>query len=349
MPSFSFRVLVWRLSFAVLTLGLASCAALTESLASRAPEVMKAVRIHEYGGPEVLRYESVPRPSPRPDEVLIRVHAAGVNPVDVAVRQGYMRTMLWHTLPLTLGWDVSGVVEQVGAHVTRFKPGDAVFAYSDLRRGGAYAQFIVMPEREVALRPRTLDHVHAAAVPLTGLAAWQALVEFAQLAPGQTVLIHGGSGGVGTMAIQLAKARGARVIATGSAHNLDYLKSLGADQVIDYRATRFEDVVKEVDVVLDPIAGETQERSWQVLKKGGILVSLLDPSAPRKAQAHGVRGAWFLARPEAEQLAELARLIDSGQIRVVVSEVLPLEEIRRAQELIQGPHSPGKIVLRVVE
>jgi NADPH:quinone reductase-like Zn-dependent oxidoreductase len=304
---------------------------------------MKAVRIHAYGGPEV------PRPSPRPDEVLIRVHAASVNPVDVAVRQGYMRTMLWHTLPLTLGWDVSGVVEQVGSHVSRFKPGDAVFAYSDLRRGGAYAEYIALPEREVALKPRTLEHVQAAAVPLTALTAWQALVERAQLAPGQTVLIHGGSGGVGTMAIQLAKVRGAKVIATGSAHNLDYLKSLGADEVIDYRATRFEDVVKEVDVVLDPIAGETQARSWQVLKKGGILVSLLDPSAPKQAEAHGVRGAWFLVSPDAEQLTEMARLIDAGQVRVVVSEVLSLKEVRRAQELIQGNHTRGKIVLRVAE
>jgi len=325
---------------------LCGCAALSES---RAPAMMKAVRIHEYGGPEVLRYESAPRPSPQPDEVLIRVHAAGVNPVDAAVRQGYMRTALFHTLPLTLGWDVAGVVEQVGAHVTRFKPGDAVFALSDLRRGGAYAEYIALPEKEVVPRPRTLDAVHAAAVPLTGLTAWQALVEHAQLGPGQTVLIHGGSGGVGTMAIQLAKARGARVIATGSAHNLEYLESLGADEVIDYRATRFEDVVKEVDVVLDPIAGDTMERSWQVLKKGGILVSLLDSSAPQKAQAHGVRGAWFLVRPEAEQLTELAQLIDAGKIRVVVSQVLPLQEIRRAQELIQGKHTRGKLVLRVTE
>ncbi len=346
MPSSS-PASLWRLLLAVLALS--GCAVLPESLAPRAPELMKAVRIHEYGGPEVLRYESVPRPSPRPDEVLVRVQAAGVNPVDVAVRQGYMRTVLWHTLPLTLGWDVSGVVEQVGAHVTRFKPGEPVFAYSDLRRGGAYAEYLVLPEREVAARPRTLDAVQAAAVPLTGLTAWQALVELAQLAPGQTVLIHGGAGGVGTMAIQLAKARGARVIATGSADNLEYLQSLGADQVIDYRATRFEDVVKDVDVVLDSIAGETQEHSWQVLKKGGILVSLLDSSAPKKAEAHGVRGAWFLVRPEADQLAALAQLIDAGKIRVVVSEVLPLEDIRRAQELIADKHTRGKIVLRVAE
>jgi len=347
MPSSSFSASFWRLLLSVLFV--CGCAAMPESLAPRASATMKAVRIHEYGGPEVLRLESVPRPSPRPDEVLVRVHAAGVNPVDVAVRQGYMRSALWHTLPLTLGFDVSGVVEQVGAHVTRFKPGDAVFAFSDLRRGGAFAEYLALPEREVVLRPRTLDAVQAAAVPLTGLTAWQALVEHAQLAPGQTVLIHGGSGGVGTMAIQLAKARGARVIATGSANNLEYLKSLGADEVIDYRATRFEDVVKDVDVVLDPIAGETQERSWQVLKKGGILVSLLDSSAPQKAEAHGVRGAWFLVRPEAEQLTQLAQLIEAGKIRVVVSEVLPLKEIRRAQELIGSRHTRGKLVLRVAE
>ncbi|MDY7230302.1 NADP-dependent oxidoreductase [Hyalangium rubrum] len=334
----------------MLGLWLAGCsAALPESLAPPAPERMKAVRIHAYGGLDVLRYEDAPRPSPRPDEVLIRVHAAGVNPVDVAVRQGYMRSVLWNTLPLTLGWDVAGVVEQVGSQVGRFKPGDAVFAYADPRRDGAFAEYIALPERVVALKPQTLDFVQAAAVPLTALTSWQALVQRAELSAGQTVLIHGGSGGVGTMAVQLAKARGAKVIATGSAHNLDYLKSLGADEVIDYRATRFEDVVKDVDVVLDPIAGETQERSWQVLKKGGILVSLLNPSVVERAKAHGVRGAWFITEPSAEQLTELGRLIDAGQLRPVVSEVLSLRDIRRAQELIQSKHTRGKIVLRITE
>jgi NADPH:quinone reductase-like Zn-dependent oxidoreductase len=313
------------------------------------PATMKAVRIHAYGGIDVLRYEEAPRPRPGSGEVLVRVHAAGVNPVDRAVREGRLRERLRHTLPLTLGWDVSGVVEEVGPGATRFRPGDAVFAHFDLKRDGAYAEYVLMLEADAVLKPTSIDHARAASVPVTGLTAWQTLIETAQIQPGQTVLIHGGAGGVGTMAIQIAKIRGARVIATASAGNLDYLKSLGADEVIDYRATRFEDVVKDVDVVLDLIGKDTQERSWQVLKKGGILVSIVDPPSQERAQALGVRAAQVFTRPHAEQLAEIARLIDAGRIKPVVSSIFPLSEAHRAHEQIETRHTRGKLVLRVAE
>jgi NADPH:quinone reductase-like Zn-dependent oxidoreductase len=281
--------------------------------------------------------------------VLIRVHAAGVNPVDALIREGALHGRLQHALPLTLGWDASGVVEEVGPGVTRLKRGDAVFAYPDLRRGGAYAEYLILREPEAALKPASIDHVHAAAVPVTGLTAWQALVETAQLKPGQTVLVHGGAGGVGTMAVQIAKARGARVIATASARNLDHVKSLGADQVIDYNAARFEQAVKDVDIVLDTVGGDTQERSYQVLRKGGILVAVTGRPSPEKAQALGVRAVHILVRPDAAQLAEIGKLIDEGRVKPVVSEALPLAEVRRAHEQIQTKHTRGKIVLRVAE
>jgi NADPH:quinone reductase-like Zn-dependent oxidoreductase len=326
----------------------AACATSTPR-APALPSTMKAVRIHAYGGLDTLRHEDVPRPSPGPGEVLLRVQAAGVNPVDWAVREGWMHDVLRHTLPLTLGWDVAGVVAQAGEGATRFQPGAAVYAHTDLRRDGTYAEYVVVREREVAPRPRTLDAVRAAGVPLTALAAWQALFDTANLQPGQTVLIHAGAGGVGTMAIQLAKAKGARVITTASAHNHAFLRELGADEVIDYRATRFEEVVKDVDVVLDTIGGETQERSWRVLKPGGFLVSLLDPPSPERARAQGVRAAHLLVRPSATQLEEVGQLIDAGRVRPVISQVLPLSEARRAHELSQTKHTRGKLVLRVAE
>ena len=230
---------------------------------------MKAVRIHTYGGPEVLVYEEVPRPQPGQGEVLVRVEAAAVNPVDWKIREGYLREMLPHALPLIMGWDVSGVVEETGPGVTRFRAGDEVFSRPDLLRDGTYAEYVVIRETEVALKPGSVDHLHAAAIPLAGLTAWKSLIEAAGAAPGQRVLIHGAAGGVGSYAVQLAKWRGAHVTATASAPNLDYLRRLGADEIIDYRSVRFEDVTGDVDVVIDTIGGDTQQRSWQVLKRGG--------------------------------------------------------------------------------
>lgn len=311
-------------------------------------QMMKAVRIHAYGGPDVLTYEDVPRPQPADDELLIRIYAAAVNPVDWKVREGYLKEMLGHRLPLIPGWDVSGVVTEIGAQVSRFKVGDEIYSRPDIKRDGAYAEYIVIRESEAAFKPKSLDHVQAAAIPLAALTAWQSLLDAAGLAEGQRVLIHAAAGGVGGFAVQLAKWRGAYVIGTASEPKHDYLRSLGADEVIDYRTTPFESVVKDVDIVFDTLAGDTQERSWQVLKKGGILVSILQPPSPEQAAAHGVRQAFVFVQPHAEQLRQLAQLADAGQLRPCVTQVLPLAEARQAQQQSQQGHTRGKIVLKVI-
>lgn len=311
-------------------------------------DTMKAVRIHEYGGPEVLKYEDAPRPTPAAGDVLIRVHAAGVNPVDRAMRQGYFKERIPFKLPFVPGWDVSGVVESVGPGVSRLKPGDAVYGRTDLARDGSYAEYMAARESEIALKPRSIDHVTAAAIPLAALTAWQALFDNAQLAAGQTVLIHGAAGGVGHFAVQLAKIKGARVIATASQRNHEFLRSLGADQVIDYNTTRFEDVVHDVDVVLDTITGETADRSYGVIKRGGIYVSILRPPSTEKAAARGVRTGHTFVQANVAQLDEIAKLVDSGKLKASIEKIFPLAEAGAAHDLNAGGHTRGKIVLRVV-
>ena len=309
---------------------------------------MKAVRIHVYGGPEMLHYEeNVPRPVLSSDDLLIRVRAAAVNPVDWKIREGWLQGFLHHNLPLTLGWDVSGEVVEVGPEVSGFAVGDEVYARPNIERDGAYAEYIAVKANEVAFKPATLDHIHAAAVPLTALTAWQALVDAAQLQTGQTVLIHAAAGGVGSLAVQLAKACGARVIATASAVNIGLVTELGADEFIDYTQTRFEEAAKNVDVVLDTIGGDTQERSWQVLKPGGILISVVSPPLETVAAELGVRSAFVFIHPSGEQLTAITRLIDEGRMKPLIHTVLPLNEVRQAHAISQGGHARGKIVLRV--
>jgi len=313
-------------------------------------QTMKAVRIHEYGGLEVLQYEDAPRPRPQAGEVVVRVHAAGVNPIDWKVREGYMKDLWRHKFPLILGWDLSGVVEEIGtdpAAAGRFKKGDEVYSVPDASRDGAYAEYIVVRESELALKPKSLHHVHAAAVPLAAVTAWQALFDAGQLVSGQRALIHGGSGGVGHVAVQLAKWKGAHVLATASTKNQELLRELGVDEPIDYTKQKFEDVARDVDLVLDLIGGETQERSWSVLKKGGVLLSLVQPPSVEKAKALGVRAAFVAGHPSGEQLAEIAKIIDSGKLAPVIDRILPLSEARRAHQLSQSGHTRGKIVLRV--
>lgn len=310
---------------------------------------MKAVRIHEYGGPEVLRLEDAPIPVPAAGEVLIRVHAAGINPVDWKIREGRLRGRVEHRLPLILGWDVAGVIEALGPGVTQFKIGDAVYARPDIARDGGYAEYIAVRASEVALKPKSLDFIHAAAVPLAALTAWQALFDAAKLAAGQRILIHAGAGGVGSHAVQFAHWKGARVIATASARNADLVRSLGADQVIDYTQVRFEDETGDLDVVFDTVGEEVQQRSWKVLKKGGILVSILALAVPDDAAARGLRSAYVFVQPNAAQLGQIAELIDGGHVKPVVETVLPLSEVRRAHELSQSRHARGKIVLRVAD
>ena len=310
-------------------------------------QTMKAIRIHNYGGPEVLKYEDAPRPEPQADEVLIRVHAAGVNPIDWKVREGEMKDFWPHEFPLILGWDLSGVVEELGRGVSRFKIGDEVYSLPDPTRNGAYAEYIVARESELALKPKSLHHIRAAAVPLAALTAWQSLFDTAQLRPGQRVLIHAGSGGVGHFAVQLAKWKGAYVFATASTKNQDLLRELDVDESIDYTQQRFEDIARNIDIVLDTLGDETQERSWSVLKKGGVLVSLVQSPSEEKAKELGVRPALLSARPNGAQLAEIAKIIDSGKVAPVINRILPISEVRRAHELSQSGHTRGKIVLRV--
>src|SRR5439155_11953481 len=247
------------------------------------------------------------------------------------------------TFPATLGRDVSGTVEATGAHATQFKRGDEVYALVS----GGYAEYAVAKETAVAKKPRTLDHVQAAAVPAVGLTALQALFEVAQLSAGQKVLIHAAAGGVGNFAVQLAKTRGAYVIGTASSKNHPLLNDLGVDEAIDYRKTRFEDVVREVDVVLDTVGGETQERSFKVLKKGGILVSLVQPPSQELAAKYGVRALFHGGRARSSDLAQIAKLIDDGKVKTIVETVLPLAEARRAHKLSEARHVRGKIVLKV--
>jgi NADPH:quinone reductase-like Zn-dependent oxidoreductase len=322
--------------------------ATSEKKSASAPsQTMKAIRIHNYGGPEVLHYEDAPRPEPQAGEVLVRVHAAGVNPIDWKVREGHVKDFWSHKFPLILGWDLSGVVEELGRGVSRFKIGDEVYSVPDPNRDGAYAEYIVVRESELALKPKLLHHIPAATVPLAALTVWQSLFDTAQLQPGQRVLIHAGSGGVGHLAVQLAKWKGAYVFATASTKNKDLLRKLSVDEPIDYTQQRFEDVARNIDVVLDTIGGETQERSWSVLKKGGNLVSLVQPPSEEKAKELGVRAVFVGVQANGEQLAEIAKIIDSGKLAPVIDRILPLSEAGRAHELSQSGHVRGKIVLRV--
>jgi NADPH:quinone reductase-like Zn-dependent oxidoreductase len=309
---------------------------------------MAAVLIREFGAPEVLRVEEVPRPEPGPGELLVRVHAAGVNPVDTHARAEGDRSVARVRLPYVPGFDLSGVVAAVGTGVTRFAPGDEVYAMLHLRRGGAYADYAIVLESEAARKPARATHAEAASLPLVALTSWQALFLTADLQPGETVLIHAGAGGVGSIAIQLARWRGARVIATASARNHDFLRALGADVVIDYTTQRFEEVAREVDVVLDPIGGDTQLRSLGVLRDGGRLVALLGLGQAARSPGRGIRATAILVEPDSAQLARIGELIDAGVIRPVVSHLLPLEQAPEAHRQSETQRTRGKIVLEVV-
>ena len=309
--------------------------------------MMKAVVAHEYGAPEVLKFEEVRRPEPNEDEALVRVVASSVNPADPLTLSGkYAREFGTH-LPLIPGYDIAGVVEKTGASVTKLKVGEAVYGYPTF--GGGWADYVRVKESEVAAKPKSLNFVESAAVPMGALTAWQSLIDVAKLQPGQTVLIHGGSGGVGSFAIQIAKARGARVIATASTANQDLLKQLGADVAVDYTKTKFEDVAKDVDVVLDPVGKETLARSYGVVKKGGIVMSLVARPDPVELKKHEIHGAGISSHSDAEDLAEIAQLIDAGKIKPMVTQVLPLSEAIAAQQQAATHHTRGKVVLRIAD
>ena len=307
---------------------------------------MKAVRIRSFGGPEVLEFAEVEKPIPKDDEVLIKVRAASVNPVDYKIRSGSYPVVKQDQLPKVLGRDVAGEIERCGSAVRDLKEGDTVYAMLDGGPGG-YAEYVTVRADLVAPKPGQLDYRAAAAVPLAGLTAWQGLFDHGHLQPGQRVLIHGGAGGVGHLAVQFAKARGATVATTVAPQDVEFVRHLGADQVIDYTRERFEDKVRDVDLVLDLIAGDTQERSWSVLKDGGTMISSLARPSEAKAREHHAHGENFVAHPDRAELIEIGRLIDAGRVHPHVSAVFELEQAAEAQAQLERHHSQGKVVLQM--
>jgi NADPH:quinone reductase-like Zn-dependent oxidoreductase len=306
---------------------------------------MKALRIHKFGDIGVMQIETIDAPRPQPGELLVRVQAASVNPVDHKTFEGKYPMVGRDKLPITLGRDVSGIVEQAEGALG-WKPGDAIFAMLAPDRG-AFAEQVIVKGPEAAPKPKRLSHAQAAAVPLASLTAWQGLLRHGGLAPGQRVLIHGGAGGVGHFAVQIAKIRGATVYTTVSERDTDFVRHLGADHAIDYKSQRFEDEVRQVDIVFDLVGGETQERSWSVLKPGGVLVSTLGQPPQETAAQHGARGVAFMAEPRGSDLAEIGRLIDVGQIRPVVAATFPFNAAREAERRLEEQHVRGKLVLEV--
>ncbi len=310
---------------------------------------MKASRIHAYGGSEVLIYEDAPRPEAQTGEVLVRVHAAGVNPVDYKTRAGSgMAGRLHNPFPLIVGWDISGVVESVGAGVSAYQPGDEVYSMVRFPEvGNAYAEYVAVPVSDLARKPKTLDHVQAAAVPLAALTAWQGLFDVADLQAGQTILIHAAAGGVGHLAVQLAKWKGSRVIGTASARNADFLREIGADDVVDYTAAPFEDVVHDVDVVMDCVGGDLLARSLKVIKPGGFLVSIAGHPPEDEAAKRGIRVGSFLVHVDSAQLNTITDLIDGGYVKPFIDLVVPLAEAGKAHEHVKTGRTRGKVVLSV--
>ena len=312
---------------------------------------MKAVRLHRQGGPEQLVYEDAPEPELGAGDALIRVHATGITPAELTWVETYRNCDGSERLPAIPGHEVSGVVESVADGVSDVSIGDEVYALTSFCRDGAAAEYVAVHAADLAPKPTRVDHAQAAAVPLSALTVWQAFFDHARLAPGQRVLIHGAAGGVGGFAVQIARWRGAYAVGTASAENRDFLLRLGANEVIDYRQAQFEQAVRDVDVVLDTIGGETRERSWQVLKPTGILVSLPGPIPESEGAAHGKRGGrrgvFFIVRPDREQLGRIAALIDSGAIRPVIAETIPLAKARQAFERGVAGHTRGKLVLQV--
>jgi NADPH:quinone reductase-like Zn-dependent oxidoreductase len=307
---------------------------------------IRKVRFHRFGGPDVLRIEEVEPSMPDARQVLVSVKAASVNPVDFKIRSGKYPAVKEDRLPYTPGRDVSGIVEKCGAQATRLKVGDEVVGMVGIA-GGGYAEKAVLDEAAIARKPQEIDHVHAAAIPLAGQTAWQGLFRYGQLKAGQVVLIHGGSGGVGHFAVQFAKAKGARVLTTVSTDSLEFARTLGADVVIDYKTQRFEDLARDLDMVFDLVDGETRERSWKLLKKGGVLVTTLTDPSQETAARNGVRAMRYTVESDGNELAEILSLVTSGRVKPHVQETYPLEDAAQALNSVEQGHSVGKVVLTV--
>jgi NADPH:quinone reductase-like Zn-dependent oxidoreductase len=303
---------------------------------------MHAISIPDYGGPEALELKSVARPEPKAGEVLVRIMAAGVNPIDWKLRAGYLKAFMPLTFPWTPGIDAAGIVESVGAGVSAFKPGQAVFGLFT----GAYAEYALAPAGDLILKPERLSFEEAATIPVPALTAWKALIEDGRVSAGQRVLILGAAGGVGIFAVQLARWKGADVIVTGSQDNADFLRSLGAETVIDYRSRAFEQELRDIDLVLDTVGGETLDRAYTVVMRGGLLLTIAGQVSQEKAQAQGIR-AQVTGRGPADRLKQLVELIELGKLKLRVGVTFPLAEARKAHELGQTGHGKGRIVLRV--
>lgn len=309
---------------------------------------MKAVRIHEFGHPDVLTLEEAEMPQPKADEVLIKVYASAVNPVDQKIMAGEAQEKFPTSFPLTIGWDVSGVIEQTGAQVREFSIGEEVYGRPFPTQNGAFAEYLVIKAKEIALKPKGIDHLTAAAVPLAGLTAWQGLFKFGTLEKGQRVLIHAASGGVGSFAVQFAKWKGAYVIGTASADNLSFIKQLGADEAIDHETEDFSEQLSDIDLVLDLIGQETQQRSLSVIKPGGRLVTTVMPEFAAEAKEKHIQLSGFTAQSYPEDLEQIGDLIEQGIVQPVVSAVFSLDEVKQAEQLSAQKHTRGKIVIKVI-
>jgi len=306
---------------------------------------MKAARVLQFGPPSVITNDELPKPEPTSGQLLVRVKAAGVGHWDALIREGKVELQ---PLPIILGSELSGIVEAIGPEISRFKLGDEVYGATNEQFSGAYAEYALPLARMMALKPKTLNFVKAASVPIVAVTAWQMLFDYALVAAGQTALIHGAAGNVGAYAVQLAKLSDLHVVATAASADLDYVRGLGAGRVIDYKKERFEESLNGVDVVLDTVGGETQERSLRVLKPGGILVSVVSPVPEAAQKRYGVRGAYFYVDVTSARLNKISELFDRGKLTTNVGTVLPLEQARTAHEMLGGkPHKRGKIVLSI--
>jgi NADPH:quinone reductase-like Zn-dependent oxidoreductase len=334
---------------------------------------MKALVLKRYGGLDQVAFADIPRPAIKSDEILVRIHAVGLNPIDTMIPKGSFKPILRFELPATLGSDLAGVVAEVGSRVTRFKVGDAIFASIFDLGTGALVEFAVVPENAAAPKPANLDFVQAASIPMVGLTSWQALKERAKLKPGQKVFIPAGSGGIGTFAIQLAKHLGAKVGTTTSTSNVELVRSLGADEVIDYKKQEFEEVLRNYDAVLGTVRGDAIEKSLQILKPKSNVVSLVGPPDAafargrgmnffftfvfgllsrkiiRRARKRDVEYSFLFVHPDGQQLAEIGKLLEAGRIRPVIDKVFPFDQAKEALAYLEKGRAKGKVVVQMVK
>jgi NADPH:quinone reductase-like Zn-dependent oxidoreductase len=309
---------------------------------------VKAARIHRFGPPDVIELDDLPQPKPDPDQVVIRVAAAGVGPWDALIRE--QKSVVNVPLPITLGSDLSGIVESVGSDIHHFKPGDEVYGATNPQFVGGYAEYALASASMIARKPNSITFEEAASAPVVAVTAWQMLFDYAKAQAGQSVLIHGAAGNVGAYAVQLARHAGLHIFATASSDHVSFVKSLGADTVVDYRTAQFEEVVPKVDIVLDMIGGDTRDRSFQIIKPGGILVSVVSSGSPALNAPGAVRNAFFLVDVTTQRLERLTELLDRGLIKTRVGTVLPLDQARKAHEMLAGAlHKRGKIVLKIAD